>query len=46
MLQSWQMFEGGPGQKFQLPRDIAISRATNMQRPAFTVSSYPSGLKE
>jgi len=41
-----EMFEGGPGQKFQLPRDIAISRATDMQRPAFTVSSYPSGMKE
>lgn len=40
------MFEGGPAQRYQLPKDIATARAKDGQRPAFNANSYPRGLKE
>jgi hypothetical protein len=40
------MFEGGPASRFQYPKEIAIARAKEGQRPPFTVNSYPKGMKQ
>lgn len=41
-----QLFEGGPHSKFQGAKDIAHFRAKEGKRPAFSVNTYPSGMKE
>jgi serine/threonine protein kinase len=41
-----EMFEGGPASRFQYPKEIAIARAKEGQRPPFTVNSYPKGMKQ
>ncbi|GBG58900.1 hypothetical protein CBR_g24251 [Chara braunii] len=43
---TYEMFEGGPAYKYQLPGDIARDFAMEDLRPPFKARTYPDGLKK